>query len=303
MHTCMCLWFNKKNFFKLFTDRWSDGGKGVEGHNLTYPTCGDDRVLEDITAELAAQFYWWLFSKHLRFLHTNTNLLICLVFSVVSVPKLYCNIVYVRMHVFMNVVVSICLCLQSYMWYCIRHVYAGHDTVSSSSSCREKVERRDMLDSEWRDRTEMAESDLRGVPMGGWGDTRRQWKEDVIAYSYIDSTIVHSDVWDLVHKLHNRNTFLVGFFSFFLFNHQADLKLLALGNYYKCLWVFKFIRLDCKNIKCKRFVYVPFHRHHPGGSRLGCWRRREFFYAACRCWTLLLKTYKGRFTRKNARIM
>lgn len=40
-------------------------------------------------------------------------------------------------------------------------------TMSSSSSCREKVDRRDMLDSEWRERTEMAESDLRGVPMGG----------------------------------------------------------------------------------------------------------------------------------------
>lgn len=39
--------------------------------------------------------------------------------------------------------------------------------MSSSSSCREKVERSDMLDSEWRDRTEMAESDLRGVPIGG----------------------------------------------------------------------------------------------------------------------------------------
>ena len=41
-------------------------------------------------------------------------------------------------------------------------------TVSSSSSWREKVERSDMLDSEWRERTEMAESDRRGVPMGGW---------------------------------------------------------------------------------------------------------------------------------------
>lgn len=41
--------------------------------------------------------------------------------------------------------------------------------MSSSSSCKEKVERREMLDSEWRERTEMAESDLRGVPMGGWG--------------------------------------------------------------------------------------------------------------------------------------
>lgn len=47
-------------------------------------------------------------------------------------------------------------------------MFAGCRTVSSSSSCREKVERRDMLDSEWSDRTEMAESDLRGVPMGGW---------------------------------------------------------------------------------------------------------------------------------------
>lgn len=51
-----------------------------------------------------------------------------------------------------------------------RCVCAGCHTVSSSSSCKEKVERRDMLDSEWRERTEMAESDLRGVPMGGWGE-------------------------------------------------------------------------------------------------------------------------------------
>lgn len=48
-------------------------------------------------------------------------------------------------------------------------------TVSSSSSCKEKVERREMLDSEWRERTEMAESDLRGVPMGGWGNIGDQW--------------------------------------------------------------------------------------------------------------------------------
>lgn len=46
---------------------------------------------------------------------------------------------------------------------------SGWHTVSSSSSCKEKVERRDMLDSEWSERTDMAESDLRGVPMGGWG--------------------------------------------------------------------------------------------------------------------------------------
>lgn len=55
-----------------------------------------------------------------------------------------------------------------------RQLRAGAHTVSSSSSCREKVERRDMLDSEWSDRTEMAESDLRGVPMGGWWGAGRK---------------------------------------------------------------------------------------------------------------------------------
>lgn len=43
---------------------------------------------------------------------------------------------------------------------------------------------------------------------------------------------------------------------------------------------------------------VPFHRRHHGESRLECWRRREFFCAAYRCWTLLLETYKGKFTKK-----
>lgn len=38
---------------------------------------------------------------------------------------------------------------------------------SSSSSGSENVERRDMLDSECRERTEMAESERRGVLMGG----------------------------------------------------------------------------------------------------------------------------------------
>lgn len=49
-------------------------------------------------------------------------------------------------------------------WVCSA---AGFHTVSSSSSWRENVERRDMLDSEWSERTEIAESDLRGVPIGG----------------------------------------------------------------------------------------------------------------------------------------
>lgn len=57
---------------------------------------------------------------------------------------------------------------------------SGH-TVSSSSSCRENVERRDMLDSEWSDRTEMAESDLRGVPIGGC-ENRRPWRGEVMAH-------------------------------------------------------------------------------------------------------------------------
>lgn len=64
-----------------------------------------------------------------------------------------------------------------------RCVSAGCHTVSSSSSCKEKVERRDMLDSEWRDRTEMAESDLRGVPMGGWeGTLATQRSQSVIKH-------------------------------------------------------------------------------------------------------------------------
>lgn len=42
-------------------------------------------------------------------------------------------------------------------------------TGSSSSSGSENVERRDMLDSECRERTEMAESERRGVLMGGCG--------------------------------------------------------------------------------------------------------------------------------------
>lgn len=90
---------------------------------------------------------------------THTHLFICSACGVVSAPELSCDCV------------SICLCLLTCMLYmfCV-----GRHTVSSSSSCREKVERRDMLDSEWRDRTEMAESDLRGVPMGGWRDRRKQ---------------------------------------------------------------------------------------------------------------------------------
>lgn len=63
----------------------------------------------------------------------------------------------------------------------------GHHTStptgSSSSSGSENVERRDMLDSECRERTEMAESERRGVLMGGcsvetgahqWGGGRGQ---------------------------------------------------------------------------------------------------------------------------------
>lgn len=42
-------------------------------------------------------------------------------------------------------------------------------TGSSSSSGSENVERRDMLDSECSERTEMAESERRGVLMGGCG--------------------------------------------------------------------------------------------------------------------------------------
>ncbi|TNN61636.1 hypothetical protein EYF80_028141 [Liparis tanakae] len=42
---------------------------------------------------------------------------------------------------------------------------------------QEKVERRDMLDSEWSDRIEMAESDLRGV-IGGW-EEEKLWREEV----------------------------------------------------------------------------------------------------------------------------
>lgn len=45
-------------------------------------------------------------------------------------------------------------------------------TGSSSSSWRENVERKDMLDSECSERTEMAESDLRGVPIGGCRERR-----------------------------------------------------------------------------------------------------------------------------------
>lgn len=49
-------------------------------------------------------------------------------------------------------------------------------TGSSSSSGSENVERRDILDSECRERTEMAESERRGVLMGGCSmetDTRQ----------------------------------------------------------------------------------------------------------------------------------
>lgn len=84
------------------------------------------------------------------YIQTNTHT------HVVSAPKQ-------TFTVFLCLRVSICSCLLTYV-VCI---CPGCHTVSSSSSCREKVERRDMLDSEWRDRTEMAESDLRGVPIGG----------------------------------------------------------------------------------------------------------------------------------------
>lgn len=43
-------------------------------------------------------------------------------------------------------------------------------TGSSSSSGSENVERRDMLDSECRERTEIAESERRGVLIGGCTD-------------------------------------------------------------------------------------------------------------------------------------
>lgn len=39
----------------------------------TYPTCGDNRVLENITAQLTAQFYRGLLSKNLGLLQSNTN--------------------------------------------------------------------------------------------------------------------------------------------------------------------------------------------------------------------------------------
>lgn len=39
----------------------------------SYPTCGDNRVLKNITAQLAAQFYRGLLSKNLGLLQSNTN--------------------------------------------------------------------------------------------------------------------------------------------------------------------------------------------------------------------------------------
>lgn len=61
------------------------------------------------------------------------------------------------------------------MWTCVDRGPEGKGpppatpTGSSSSSGSENVERRDMLDSECRERTEMAESERRGVLMGGCG--------------------------------------------------------------------------------------------------------------------------------------
>lgn len=119
--------------------------------NWTHPTCGDDGVLEDVAAQLAAEFHWRLFSKHLRLLFTNINSCVTLaaILGLASVP--------VRQ-----------LQTRPSNRKFVRFDSGQGPTVSSSSSCREKVERSDMLDSEWRDRTEMAESDLRGVPIGGW---------------------------------------------------------------------------------------------------------------------------------------
>lgn len=48
-------------------------------------------------------------------------------------------------------------------------------TGSSSSSWRENVERRDMLDSECNERIEMAESDRRVI--GGWREKEREGGE------------------------------------------------------------------------------------------------------------------------------
>ena len=52
-------------------------------------------------------------------------------------------------------------------YLCRAHPVATTPTGSSSSSGSENVERRDMLDSECRERMEMAESERRGVLMGG----------------------------------------------------------------------------------------------------------------------------------------
>lgn len=55
-------------------------------------------------------------------------------------------------------------------------------TGSSSSSWSEKLERNGMLDSEWSERTDMAESERREVLIGGWKKkkkSKRNWDKSV----------------------------------------------------------------------------------------------------------------------------
>lgn len=184
---------------------------------------------------------------------------------------------------------------------------ARHHTVSSSSSCRENVERRDMLDSEWSDRTEMAESDLRGVPIGGWGDGRRQWRGDVMCYSYINSTwyinmcwilctssiiIVHTklmikcEVWDSL--THNR----------FIFKSSASVSLIINGNE---LEILNLLGGAGKTLNVKRCVWKRVY--HPiviipgrvGESAGGGGSSSVLFIAAGRfCWKHTLKNINSK---------
>ena len=174
------------------------------------------------------------------------------------------------------------------------NVCARHHTVSSSSSCRENVERRDMLDSEWSDRTEMAESDLRGVPIGGWGDRRRQWRGDVMRYSYISSTMVHQNVWDPVHIIIVHTNLMIKCkvwdsltHNRFIFKSPASVSFIINGNE---LEILNFFRLSWKNIKCKRMSVRVYHPiviipGRVGESAGGGGSSSVLFIAAgCFCW-------------------
>ncbi len=130
----------------ILRKRWGDGW-------LTHSAGGDDGVLEHAAAQLATKLNWGLLRKHLWLLGSKKK----------RKRERERQSQYYAGHRCRSVSLLQSLYMIN-MWIGNRRLLTL--TVSSSSSCREKVERSDMLDSECRERTEMAESERRGVLMG-----------------------------------------------------------------------------------------------------------------------------------------